>query len=238
METDAFANCTGSFFVPPADSIEEAKITSYSEDYWTSIVIARNGSNPWGSAFNLSVYGQNYTFLGDPFVVNIPTNLLKTNATNYVNISTGADSANTSSQCSTNNKAIYSYRITLQSFLSPVFANCTGRNVSVYFDKDNDAVSDGSVNIAIGQTPVNTTLVTPDQLTPSTNAADYALLQLLDSLNFDNQTNSIQTSTGRSGTSQNPIDLEIPSTLKVDTTVLSDIPYMWGPAEIQVSMWT
>jgi hypothetical protein len=236
-ETDAFNGCNGSFFVPPADSIDGVKVTSYSAGLWTSRVDAKNASNPWQAAFNLSEYAASYKTLGDPFVVGMDARLFATNATNYVNITTGSNSTNSSATCSNNSKAIYTFRITLPSSFSPTLANCTSRNVTVYYDKDGDGAADGNVNISYGSSPPATP-AGPDMLDAAADAGDYAFLVLMDGLNLDNLTNSVSITSGRSGTQANPIDFQIPESTTVDATPLSGIPFMWGPAEVKVTMRT
>ena len=66
----------GSFYVPEEGAeLESAKVTSYSGSRWTDKALI-NQSNGFETFYNLSNYGQRYDTLGDPFLVNIPRNML------------------------------------------------------------------------------------------------------------------------------------------------------------------
>ena len=65
------------------------------------------------------------------------------------------------------------------------------------------------------------------------NAVDYAFLRLLDYLNFI----TIPSNSGRPGSINNPIDIEISEDMTVDTLSIGGIPYMWGPVDIGIEVW-
>ena len=66
----------GSFYVPEEGAeLESAKVTSYSGSRWTDKALI-NQSDSFETFYNLSNYGQRYDTLGDPFLVNIPRNML------------------------------------------------------------------------------------------------------------------------------------------------------------------
>jgi len=41
------------------------------------------------NVYNLSTYGKDFTKLGDPYIVYMPTSLIGINQTNYVKVNTG-----------------------------------------------------------------------------------------------------------------------------------------------------
>jgi hypothetical protein len=59
---------------PEGISVIDARITAYSADYWTDLIIVE-GAEGQKTAYNLSQYGL-YLALGDPFVIDIPPALI------------------------------------------------------------------------------------------------------------------------------------------------------------------
>ncbi|MGM5485253.1 MAG: vWA domain-containing protein [Nanobdellota archaeon] len=100
--TDHLGSCTPDFESPEAE-ISEAMITSFSSDYWTDL-IGINGE----TVFNLSSYSDQYSKLGDPFILDIPPE--KFNNDNSLLIRTGSSPDN-STGCSPDSRLIYKVRI-------------------------------------------------------------------------------------------------------------------------------
>jgi hypothetical protein len=79
----------GWFNVSDKIKIVDAKITSYSSDYWTDRLYVKNESaTNWTSTYWLEDYGDDYTVLGDPYIVQIPVDMIG-NGNNSVRIGTG-----------------------------------------------------------------------------------------------------------------------------------------------------
>ncbi|MFN6991957.1 MAG: hypothetical protein ACK4MM_04470 [Fervidobacterium sp.] len=96
----------GGYDVPAVLRVIDAKATSYSSSYWTDKVLARSNTSSWSNVYQLSYYGNNYQILGDPFVVQIPANLVEVGKTNYIAIGTGLSPTN-STGGSPDDKVIY-----------------------------------------------------------------------------------------------------------------------------------
>ena len=98
----------GGFEIPNVKRIIDAKATSYSSEYWTDNVMVRTNTSSWNNFYKLSYYGNNYQLLGDPFIVQIPSNLLETGKMNYIAIGTGLSPMN-STGGSPDDKVIYKF---------------------------------------------------------------------------------------------------------------------------------
>lgn len=87
----------GGYFIPSVVKVIDAKITSYSSEYWTDRLYVRDEDSDWINVYQLRDYGNNYHILGDPFIVQIPAELVKSGKNNYVRIGTGIAPTNMSS---------------------------------------------------------------------------------------------------------------------------------------------
>ena len=74
------------------EKIIDAKVTSYSSQFWTDNVSVNTSKTgwTWRNVFNLSEYGTTYYDLGDPFIVHIPVDLISPGENNSISIDTGA----------------------------------------------------------------------------------------------------------------------------------------------------
>jgi hypothetical protein len=79
----------GGYFIPAVVKVVDAKITSYSSEYWTDRLYVKDEGSNWMDVYQLGYYGTNYHILGDPFIVQIPAELVKSGENNYVRIGTG-----------------------------------------------------------------------------------------------------------------------------------------------------
>lgn len=95
----------------PYVTVTDAKMTSYSSDYWTDRLLVNtiNTGWNWGAIYNLSDFGYNYLILGDPYIVEIPANLI-TSGNNYVCIGTGFNVSNATGG-SPDDRLIYTLRV-------------------------------------------------------------------------------------------------------------------------------
>ncbi|MEW6329207.1 MAG: hypothetical protein AB1468_03765 [Candidatus Micrarchaeota archaeon] len=237
VKSPQFGGCDGQVFIPWQENVTDVKVTSYSANYWTDLLLVNNSATSgWRTVYNLSVYNRDYIPLGDPYIVQFSSELIKTNETNYVRIGLGVNATNSSTSCATQDRMIYKALISASVPYSSVFPNRGGHNVSVYIDTDHDGVADRYVYVAIGAglpgfdpTPVNVT-----ELDPANNALDDALLRLLAQLNYvvippDNS--------ALPGSIDNPIDLEITEQVRIDTSLAVSVPFLWGPTDMSVMVW-
>lgn len=215
IASDVFKNCSPKVYLYDDITATDVKLTSYSSQYWTDLVTA-NGVVVW----NLSKYGQKYDDLGDPFIVQIPPNLMVSGAVNNFTIKTGNDPFNNTG-CSENNSLLV-YRGTIKANVAytSVLANAEGCNWYVEFD-------DGSFgNLAVpsdymGSKECNFTSTSIDY--DLNDTIDTAALQLFDQLDFDND--------NRSDVNVNQLDMYIGSFL------VPEVPSMWGPSVAEVRVW-
>ncbi|MBI5224667.1 VWA domain-containing protein [Candidatus Micrarchaeota archaeon] len=234
--TDPFPGCLGNFSINKILYLTDAKLLSYSGDYWTYSVKANSSNtNGFESAFNLSNWGLSFISLGDPYKVYLPLSMLKVNQTNYVLETVASNSSSTSASCSNKNRVIYSGRLRASTFYSSVFPNIQGRNVTVYYDSNGDGVWDGLTYVAMGTDLPNfdPNPVLVGDLNPSGNAIDYSFLELLAQLNYIINPGA----SGLPGSSTNPIDLIIGNEIGVQSDLLSIVPIPWGPSEMSISIW-
>jgi hypothetical protein len=230
----------GKFFIPDVDDVFDAKITSYSSIYWTDrLWVNSSNTNGWERIYWLGNYSDDYIMLGDPYIIHIPPNYLKPGENNSVMIGTGLSPENGTGG-SPDDRVIYTIGITgvgLRSY-SDVFPKAKGSTVTVYYDMNGDNEADGSDLIQIGTDP-------GDIFDPQNDSVDDAFMKLLDNLNFDfNDLNPNGYGDGSQlnpydGVNQtNPIDLEITSEVSFTSDYISQIPSLWGPAELEIRVWS
>jgi hypothetical protein len=91
------------------EKIIDAKVTSYSSTYWTDrlSVNSPNTGGQWQVVYNLSQYGDEYFDLGDPYIVQIPVDLIAQGQNNSISMDTGMSPLVTMG-ASPDNRLIYS----------------------------------------------------------------------------------------------------------------------------------
>lgn len=213
LESSQFSNCSGTLYVPPAVSIIDAVVTSYSGPYWTSGLKVNNNI-----VYNLSDYNYDYVSLGDPFIINIPTNLL-VGGINNISL-TVEDNNHLIQNCSDNNSIFYTGLVNSTIPRSQVLESTEGCEWALEFE-------DGSfLNVSIpstfsGTKRCNFTNSSHDLSGHNPlDAYDYAVYSLIDHLDFDDD--------GRIFVNLKAEDLEI------IVTLIGDVPYLWGPAIVKL----
>ncbi|MEM5871302.1 MAG: VWA domain-containing protein [Candidatus Aenigmatarchaeota archaeon] len=263
FESPELGNCTGDalitdnttgtkegwFFIPGDNEILtdiiDAKITSYSSYYWTDRLWVNSSNTPnqnWTRVFWLGDFGNDYEKLGDPYIIQIPVNFLKVNGNNSVKIGTGLRPSLTEGKGgSPDNRIIYTLGIrgiTLTQF-SDVLSKAKGSSPRVYYDVNGDNIADGYFIVELGVDP-------SDLFDPLEDAIDNGFVKLLDTLNFLGDLNpdiadfnhtNIGPSGSGDGSVNNPIDLEINEEIKFNSNYISQIPSMWGPAQMEIKIW-
>jgi len=228
----------GWYYIPENMNVVDAKITSYSSNYWTDrLYVNSSKTSGWARIYWLADYGINYTSLGDPFTVQVPVSYIGT-GNNSVRIGTGLSSANGTGG-SPDDRVIYSLKIDGIVFeqYSDVFPRAKGSTVTVYYDSNGDNVYDGYSQVSFGSDP-------SDIFDPENDSIDNSFMRLMDSLNFiwDANPNSYGNGTLENpydGVSQtNPIDLQITSDVEFDAVTASGITSLWGPATMEIRIWS
>ncbi len=118
-ETARFRNFTGDtidipykegwFNVSEKVRIADAKITSYSSEFWTDRVYVNNPLIDWTGIYWLGDYIVDYQSLGDPYIVQIPLDYISS-GNNSVRIGTGVEPSNATGG-SPDNRIIYTIRV-------------------------------------------------------------------------------------------------------------------------------
>ncbi|MEM7815502.1 MAG: hypothetical protein QXN71_00070, partial [Candidatus Aenigmatarchaeota archaeon] len=120
---------------------------------------------------------------------------------------------------------------------SDVFPKAKGSTVTVYYDYDGDNNYDGYMTVSVGPEP-------SDIFDPENDSIDDSFMRLMDSINFiwDSNPNSYGNGTAENpydGISpQNPVDLQITSEVEFESVTASEIPSLWGPAIMEIRIWS
>ncbi|MBN2042198.1 MAG: VWA domain-containing protein [Candidatus Aenigmarchaeota archaeon] len=230
----------GWFFIQNNTRVLDSKITSYSSYYWTDRLWINSSNTPnqnWTNVYWLGNFSSDYGDIGDPYVINIPVNLLKPGGNNSVRLGTGLGPVNGTGG-SPDSRVIYTLGITgvgLQGY-SGVFQKLKGSTVTIYYDSNGDNVPDGSSQVQVGPFP-------SDVFDPQNDSVDDAFMRLMDMLNFINDTNPNTYGDGTFGepydavNQTNPIDLEITPEVSFSADYISQIPSLWGPSELEIRIW-
>ncbi len=230
----------GWFSIPPNSTIIEAKVTSYSSNYWTDRLWVNSSNTPnqnWTRIYWLENFSDNYETLGDPYTINIPVEYLTTGGNNSVRIGTGLIPEN-GTGASPDNRVIFTITIGGIGLVgySDVFPKLNGSNVTLWSDLDGDNIADKSVVVSVGPNP-------SDKFDPMNDSIDDAFMRLVDKLNFIYDSNPNEYGNGTTanpydGVNQtNPIDIEITSDVSFNSNYISDVPSLWGPAILEVRTW-
>ncbi|MBN2422445.1 VWA domain-containing protein [Candidatus Woesearchaeota archaeon] len=213
VEESDFDNCTFNVTIPQGIRITNAKITSYSSEHWTDELIV-NGIE----VYNLSFYNDDYTTLGDPFIVNIPSSILNL-GDNTFSIRTG-DSYENFTGCSLNNTFIYNALLKSSVSYSDVLEKAVGCTWFIEFENGGDT----TVNVPPSYNGTkncfySAALIDYDQ----NDTYDDAMFRLLDNLDLDDD-------------GQIFVDLE-EQHFVIGAISVGKIPYPWGPAITEVRVW-
>ena len=130
LENQFYDNSSGVFNLSEDFQIVEAKAVSYSGPRWTDTVKINNNF-----VYNISVYGNDYTKLGDPYPIHIPNAVVSQD--NKVTITTGIAPDNIT-QGSAYNKIIYKVKQNASSY-SEIVASASGCNWELEFETGPDA---------------------------------------------------------------------------------------------------
>ena len=208
---------TGTFNLPSNSTVVESRIISYSGSKWTQTVNA-NGQN----VYNINDYGEDYLLIGDPYTVNIPSDLIQSQ--NTITLTTGLSPLNASAG-SASNKIIFTTAKNFSAFsaISPTAQGCIWH---IQFEDDSEiqatipSTYTGSENCYY-----NVTL--PQGVTERYNANDahqVAVFNLLKELDFDDPIN---------------YKIDVPFTsqdLQITLNEIQGIPFPWS-SEVQIRIW-
>ncbi len=252
-ETIITDNVTGTkegWFIIPSNTevvtnVLDSKMTSYSSYYWTDRLWVNSSNTPnqnWTRVYWLGNYSDDYEELGDPYIIQIPPNLLIPGGNNSFKIGTGLyPSLPDGLGGSPDDRVIYTLGITGISLTtySDIFPKAEGSRPTIYYDSNGDNIPESSITVEIGPNP-------DDIFDPNNDSIDNGFMKLMNALNFINDlnpnvANMTYNSSGPTGDGDgsniNPVDLEITEEVEFKSDFISQIPSMWGPAIMEVRIW-
>lgn len=201
----------GTFSIPANSSIQEARIVSYSGPRWTNTVEINDTV-----IFRLSGYGDNYLFLGDPYVIQIPLALIGKN--NTIRLTTGLSPTNTTVG-SASNKIIYTIAKNFTSY-SSISSFAEGCLWTIDFEDNTQA----TLRLPLLYSGTNVCSYIQGNIDYDSNdALQTAVYHLLRSLDFDGN-EKIESKF-------------ITQDFQISSTAVTGIPFGWS-TEVQVRRWT
>lgn len=217
VEEKNFDNCSFEVDIPADIRVSDAKLTSYSSEHWTDALFV-NGNE----VYNLSKYSEDYGPMGDPFLLNIPVDLLQA-GTNTFFVRTG-DSPENYTECSLNNTLIYTSQFSASVSYSDVLEKAEGCTWQVEFEDGGSAIIDVPQYYTGSKTCFYTNATYDlDDTYDKNDTYDDAMYNLLSNLDFDKD--------GRIYVNINEENFVI------GAISVGKIPYPWGPAIAEVRVW-
>jgi len=215
FESPKFENCTPQVDIPTGIRVIDSKLISYSGHHWTDYV----GVNDV-EVFNLSHYNNvTYISLGDPFVVQIPPNLLVPGAINNITLKTG-DEPTLNTNCSENNSLQYVGMINASTGRTNVLPGTEGCNWTV----ESEDLENVTIKIPKSYNGSKNCNYTNASIFYDSNSTyDMAVYQLLSGLDFDRDGRTI-------------INL-VEENLEIKVILVTGLPFQWGPSVIEAHVW-
>ncbi len=205
--------CNNTVFIPDGLEITDAKVASYSGPHWSDLVIS-NGV----TVFNLSNYYVPYHRLGDPFEIHVNPGTLQSGYNNIF-LETGNSPTNRTG-CFGNDRLIYDALIPSATARTDVYSLNEGCSWTVAFEDGDEQI----INVPSDYQGNNECFYQPDNIVyNSEDTYDVAMHKLLTQLDTN--------SNGRVLININELDLE------VTTTVLEEVPFLWGPVISKLEVW-
>jgi hypothetical protein len=213
IESEQFNGCNKSVSIPTGISIQNAYITSYSSNHWTSLLKINNNL-----VFNLTQYGASYDLLGDPFIVQIPAPLLIPGQNNSISLTVG-DNPTNSSNCSNNNTLIYTALVSTSTSRTGALEKAEGCKWTV-----ESTSSTFNVTVPKDYSGTKICMYTSLNISYDTNDVyDASVYSMLKQLDYENN--------GRIFFDLTQNDLEI---ILLTT---GQVAYMWGPSLMKIEVW-
>jgi len=224
FESPDFGGCVLNFTIPNQIRILEANLLSYSGEHWTDFVSVNNSLGTF-IAYNLSQFSDYYANLGDPFPIPIPGSFIASGENNIITVRIG-DNPNNSSNCSRNTTLLYTGLINMVNYTLPystVHPNATGCNWTIEHELGyNFSILVPKDYIYSGQcTYTNTTHDTSGF--DNDDAFNWAMYNFLSHMDYNND--------GRIFLNLDAEDFN------VNSRVIRDVPYLWGPTIAEVRVW-
>lgn len=214
FETEKFNTCTPEFSLPQGVRMLQSKVTSYSGPHWTDNIKVNDDE-----IFNLSMFSTKYGEVGDPFIVEVPVNSMHTGEMNRMELRTG-DKPENYTNCSDDNSLIYIAGLNSSTSRTNVVEKAEGCVWYVEFE-DGTYINSSIPEEYVGENACNYTNTSIAYNT--TDAYDISVFNILSDLDFDED--------GRVFVNLHAEDLE------VVVTLISQVPYLWGPNFMEIVLW-
>ena len=212
--------CNGTIYLSDSISnISDFKITSYSSYHWTDFVRVIDPNRP-ASFDMLNDYSDIYINLGDPYVVYINPRFLALGENNTIQILTGDSPPHNVTNCSADNRAIYTIRVKGSIEYGGTFTKKMGCNWTIQFEDDTFIVA----NIPEYYNGTKSCTYTEANVTyDPEDAVDEAVYRLLDSLDTNKN---------------NKADIKFDSNMMDFSFSRSGgIRSLWGPIILKLIVW-
>ncbi len=216
-------NCVGHVSIPGNVNVSEMKVTSYSAAHWTDYLKINN------SRVSLEPYKLwtqypmiPYLSLGDPYIVNIPDPevVVMAGEDNNITIETG-DSQTNRTNCSVDNRAIYTMRIKSMVGYGDVYSSSEGCLWDIEFE-DGGVMNDTAVPSSYAGNK-NCSYMNASISGYENDSINDAVFRLLLGLDLDND--------GRLETIFDPSSIEFKS------TSTGGVRSLWGPVAVKLVVW-
>ena len=198
--------------IPPLLTPLTSAVTSYSGSHWTDLLTINNKQ-----LYALQDYGSRYQSLGDPYIISVPTGTL-TKGTNKLTLRT-ADAPDNGKGCSPYDKLIYTAAINNTITLNTIHAAATGCNWIVRMPSEETK----TIPIPTSYEGTNTCTYGPGNTYDEGDVWQALGHKLFSSLDL-NQDGILDITFDEQG-------------LSLTTQEQGRIPYLWGPALLEVTVW-
>ena len=221
MESNSFdeGSCNINVNIPGLFTPLDGRITSYSGRHWTDRLEVNNEL-----VYDLFGYGDDYSMLGDPFMIGVPPGLLS-DGSNVFELRV-RDMNGTEYSCSRHNKLMYTAAIpSVFSLGTRVFNNMEGCSWTVQTVGTNKSVAipDNYGLNGPNRCFYNSSTPYPFGVFNSSDGWQVLAFEMFSELDFDD-----------SGV----VDIDFQAAnLDFADRYIDDIPYMWEPSVLEVVVW-
>jgi len=213
--------CIGNISIPENVTVSRLKITSYSGEHWTHYLNISNSIN-FDEPYKLWDYGIPYIYLGDPYIINIrhPWTVVNPGENNYIGIRTG-DSPTNDTNCSADDRAIYTVRVSSILGYGDVFPVNEGCLWDIEFSNGN--IVDDLPIPAYYNGAKECSYTSSNQSYDDSDAITDAVFRLLRELDIEDD---------------GIVDIDFdPNAIKFETTTAGGVRSLWGPIKITLILW-
>jgi hypothetical protein len=191
-----------------------ASVLSYSGGYWSDALTINNNR-----VYDLSVWDDTFESVGDPFVIPIPSTALSQNMD--IELSLREGSSDLTVACSPQDSLHFTASVQSVFSSSRVFPFASG----CHWEFNLEDGSPQTISIPHDYSGSDV-CVFAQASTDTWNASNVLHRLAFDFLSAYDLNNDYDLEI-------NPVDFG----LETDTSITSEIPYMWGPAVLEVSVW-